>query len=84
MCGADINENASNKWVFQSSQGTGWGLIVGSQTPDKREGEDCIMFPAHPIIEDLDYKNARGTNVITRIRGFLLTDMRGRWTKITP
>lgn len=59
MRSADINEKASDKWVFQSSQGTGWGLIVGSQTPKKREGEDHRMFPAHPIIDNSVIKHQK-------------------------
>lgn len=35
------------------------------------------MSPAHPIIDTLGYRSTRSMNVITRTRGFLLTDVRG-------
>lgn len=76
MCSADRNETTRDKHVFQDSKGPHVGSLWGSQAPGEKDGEDCRMPSAHSIIDNFSYRSIRSTHVITRTRGFLLTDMR--------
>lgn len=39
--------------------------------------ENCRAPPTHLLMDSFSYRSTRSTDVITRTRGFLLTDMRG-------